>query len=566
MRRTAIAITAGIAAALTVPVAAATADTAAPCETPATHQIAEVQGTGETTPLSGQTVRVEGVVTGDFQGPGRLGGFYVQDPTPDADPNTSEGLFVFSSRAAAAGDRVLVTGRAVEYSGLTELTSVTAVDVCGTGTVRPVAYELPRPEGTTFEPLENMLVAFPEKLTATEHYELGRYGEVTVSSEGRLIQPTQGHGDTQDENDRRTLLIDDGSNTQNPDTVPFTSPEALRLGDTVSGLTGVLTYGFGSYRLEPTQPVEFTRQNPRPAKPGDVGGNTKVASFNTLNWFTTLDMRGAGTEAERTRQLAKLVAALKGLDADVVGLMEVENNGVTAVKALVDKLNAEVGAGTYAWIEHPNPGTDQIHVAMIYKPGKVKPVGAAKSSTDPIFDRPPLAQRFVRGKASVPFTVIVNHFKSKGCGDATGADADQGDGQGCWNAKRVTQAQALAAMAKKTVNPLVVGDLNAYAAEDPIKVLREAGLTSQTERFVPRAQRYSYVFDGQSGELDHVLAARSLRSFVTGAAIWHINADEPTILDYNTEYNPPELYQPGPYRASDHDPVVIGLRLPGSGH
>lgn len=543
--------------------------TADPCATPATHEIAAVQGAGDATPLAGQTVRVEGVVTGDFQRGDQLGGFYFQDPTPDADPRTSDGLFAFagtSVRDVSVGDRVLVTGRAVEFNGLTELSPATAVDVCGTGTVAPRAYDLPRPEGVTFEPVENVLVSFAEPLTATEHFQLGRFGEVTVSAGGRLFQPTDRPGQSQPLNDRRRLLLDDGSNVQNPGTVPFTSPSVVRLGDTATGVTGVLTYAFGLYRLEPTQPVAFARTNPRPAAPGPIDSagmraDVKVASFNTLNWFTTLGSRGANTAAEQERQIAKLVAALQGLDADVVGLMEVENNGDTAIGALVDRLNAAVGAGTYTWVRHPFPGTDAIHVTMIYKPAVVRPSGPPGASTDPVFDRPPLAQKFLPVGGGRPVTVVVNHFKSKSCGDASGPDADQGDGQGCWNAKRIRQAQALAGFIADLPNPLVLGDLNSYSEEDPIHTLEAAGLSSQTKRYIPAPDRYSYAFDGQSGELDHVLASHSLSRWVTGASIWHINSDEALILDYNTEFNPPSLYRPDPYRSSDHDPVIVGLDL-----
>lgn len=201
MRRLLLAGTAAVL--LAWPSAAAAAD----CDVPATHEIAAVQGAGDATPLAGQTVRVEGVVTGDYQGTGQLGGFFLQDATPDGDPATSDGLFAFTSTPAAAGDRVLVTGRAVEFNGLTELSPVTAVDVCGTGAIAPAPVDLP---GAAFEPLENVAVTFPEPLTATEHFQLGRFGEVTVSADGRLFQPTDGHGTSQAENDRRRLLIDDG--------------------------------------------------------------------------------------------------------------------------------------------------------------------------------------------------------------------------------------------------------------------------------------------------------------------------------------------------------------------
>ncbi|MBG0829898.1 ExeM/NucH family extracellular endonuclease [Planomonospora sp. ID67723] len=546
--------------------------TGEPCETPATHQIAQVQGSGDASPIVGQTVRVEGVVTADFQQGNQLNGFFLQDPTPDADPATSDGLFAFaraSFKDVKAGDRVLVTGKVVEFNGWTEISPVAAVDVCGTGTIAPARQNLPRAEGTTFEPVESMLVTFPEPLTVTDHYNLGRYGEINLASDGRVYQPTDRPGVDAARNARRTLLVDDGSTAENPPVIPHTDPRVVRLGDTTLGVTGVVGYGFGKYRLQPTKPITFLRTSPRLSKPLPVGGNVKVASFNTLNWFTTLGSRGANTAEEQKRQLAKLVAALKGMDADVVGLMEVQNNGQTALQALVDALNAEVGAGTYAALAHPYPGTDLIHVAMIYKPAKVKLVGAAQSSTDPVFRRPPLIQTFRRVQGGQPFTVLVNHFKSKGCdAQATGPDADAGDGQSCYNGERVRQARATLGLIESLdlPNPLVLGDLNAYGEEDPIDTLEAGGLDSVTKKFVPAPLRYSYLFDGQLGELDHALAGSQLLKRVTGATIWHINSDETRSLDYNMEYNPPGLYAPDAFRSSDHDPVIIGLRLPGGKH
>ncbi|MEV4006296.1 ExeM/NucH family extracellular endonuclease [Actinomadura sp. NPDC049753] len=561
MRRTAAALATVLTAGLAAGVQTAAAAEPPTCGNPADHQIAEVQGSGGTTPLAGQTVRVEGVVTADFQRADQLKGFFVQDPTPDADPRTSDGLFVYSTTDVAIGDRVLVTGKAVEYNGLTELSPVSAVDVCGTGKVAPTSVRLPLKGGAGMEQYEGTLLRFGQRLTATETYQLGRYGQVTVSAGGRLFQPTDGHGATQAGNDARRLLVDDGSNVQNPATIPYTDPRVLRIGDATTGLTGVLTYQFGAYALQPTRPARFDDRNPARKRPPNVGGDVRVASFNTLNWFTTLDKRGADTAEEQERQLAKLTAALRGLDADVVGLMEVENNGDTAVGAIVGRLNRAAGAGTYAWVRHPYPGTDEIHVALIYRPSKVTPVGDARSSQDPVFDRPPLVQTFRPRAGGTAFTMIVNHFKSKGCGGAAGPDQDQGDGQGCYNARRVSQAGAVAALADGVPNPLVVGDLNAYTAEDPVKALTGAGLVGQTQRFVRPSQRYSYVFDGQSGELDHALAGRALSRRVTGAAIWHINSDEPVFLDYNTEYNPPAFYRPDAFRSSDHDPVLLGLDL-----
>lgn len=535
------------------------ASTTAACDTPPTHQIAQVQGSGDASPLIGQTVRVEGIVTGDFQRSDQLSGFFLQDPTPDADQKTSDGLFAFARNTLKdvnAGDRVLVTGKVTEFNGWTELSPVTLVDVCGTGSVAAQPYTLP---SEALEPVENMLLSFAQPLTVSEHFNLGRFGEITVSANGRLYQPTDRPGVDPALDGKRSLLLDDGSTRENPATLP----QIVRAGDTITGATGVLGYGFGKYRLQPVKPFAFANTNPRQATPPPVGGNVRVASLNTLNWFTTLGSRGASNAEEQKRQLAKLVATLKGLDADVVGLMEVENNGQTALRALVDALNAEVGAGTYAAIEHPFPGTDAIQVALIYRPGVLKPVEAAQSSQDPVFSRPPLIQTFRRAGGGQPFTMIVNHFKSKGSCPSSGPDADQGDGQGCWNPTRVKQAEAVLKLAADLPNPLVLGDLNAYGEEDPIDTLEQGGLASVTKRFVPAAKRYSYIFDGLSGELDHALTGRQLAKRVTGATIWHVNADEPRILDYNTEFNPPGLYQPDAFRSSDHDPLLIGLKLPG---
>ncbi|WP_214317240.1 ExeM/NucH family extracellular endonuclease [Nonomuraea sediminis] len=539
-------ITALVLSALAAPAHAATATS---CDAPPTQRISQVQGGGEASPLAGQTVRVEGVVTGDFQKSDQLSGFFLQDPKPDSDPGTSEGLFAFareSVKDVKAGDRVLVTGKVTEFNGLTELSPVSAIDVCGTGSVAALPYKVPVDES-----VEGMLLTFPQPLTVTEHFNLGRFGEVTVSEGGRLFQSTDRPGVPAKQG---RLLIDDGSTRENPATLP----PIVRTGDSATGITGVLGYGFGSYRLEPTKPIDYRKTNPRPLKPAPVGGNVRVASMNTLNWFTTLGSRGASNAEELKRQLAKLVAALKGLDADAVALMEVENNGGASVQALLDAL----GSG-YTAIKHPYPGTDAIQVSIIYKKDVLSPVGEARSSQDPVFSRPPLIQTFRRSGGGQPFTMVVNHFKSKGSCPADGPDADQGDGQSCWNPTRVKQAQAVLGLIADLPNPLVLGDLNAYGEEDPIHTLEHGGLTSLTKRFVPAPQRYSFLFDGLAGELDHALAGHQLAKRVTGTTIWHINSDEPRILDYNTEFNPPALYQPDAFRASDHDPLLLGLNLPG---
>ncbi len=129
--------------------------------------------------------------------------------------------------------------------------------------------------------------------------------------------------------------------------------------------------------------------------------------------------------------------------------------------------------------------------------------------------------------------------------------------------KRVAQANGLldfiATLQTTTPYVVAVGDYNAYGAEDPINTLTTGGLINQAAARVPAELRYSYVFDGQAGYLDQALTSGSLDAHVTGVTYWHINADEPSVIDYNTEFKPQDLYSPTPYRASDHDPVLIGL-------
>ncbi|NTV64004.1 MAG: hypothetical protein HGA65_10780, partial [Oscillochloris sp.] len=201
----------------------------------------------------------------------------------------------------------------------------------------------------------------------------------------------------------------------------------------------------------------------------------------------------------------------------------------------------------------------------------ITPIGAALVDSDAIHNRPPVAQLFEEQRSGERFSLIVNHFKSKSSCPASGADADQGDGQSCWNATRVAQAQRLLSWINGTLVPtsadpdvLLVGDFNAYAKEDPITTLVNAGYTNLISSFVG-AEAYSYVFDGQWGYLDQALASPSLLAQTSGAGDYHINADEPSVLDYNTNYKSAAqiaaFFNADAFRTSDHDPVLIGLGL-----
>ncbi|MBU9335739.1 ExeM/NucH family extracellular endonuclease [Burkholderia multivorans] len=587
--------------ALAAPALAATAaPVSANCGGSATP-IADIQGPGAPSPLAGQNVSIEAVVTADFGGTDGFGGFFVQqaDPQRRNQPGVSEGLFVYAPKARAkAGDLVHVTGKVEEKYGQTQLTLSGAIAVCANGqTVTPATLTLPVESPNAFAAYEGMLVRLPQTLTVTDNYELGRYGSVLLSN-GRLRTPTSvvppSQAQTQiDANARNRLILDDGSNKQNPASVPYPAPQlsaanTVRTGYTVRDVQGVLEVRYGAWRVQPVPgaaaPTFDARANPRTNAPArDPHANLRVASFNVLNYFNGNGLgggfddpnnRGAKTYQEFQRQEAKIVSALKALDADVIGLMEIQNNGYGELSA-VRQLAAKLGG---AW-RVVDPGTsrlggDAIAVAMIYDSRKVEPVGRAATLAIDDKNRQPLAQSFRRIGGKQALTIVVNHLKSKNCPDATNDDLDQGDGQGCWNPTRTRAAAKLADWLAGTPTGvagqgvLLIGDFNSYTYEDPIRLLESRGYRNLVSRWIG-ANAYSYVYNGEAGYLDHALASLPLASHVKAVHEWHINADEPVALQYTLAYKSAEeqqtYYAPDAYRSSDHDPVLIDIALPGGG-
>jgi hypothetical protein len=565
--------------------------------------IHNVQGNGAATPLEGRQVTIEGIVVGDFQESHQLKGFFIQeeDTDTDDDPETSEGIFVYNtSFVVNKGDKVQLTGTAGEYYNNTQIKSLTDLTVISSGNPLPnkAIVDLPFADETFLERYEGMCAMFPQPLTVNENYNLGRYG-ILVLSKGRLWAPTNvaSPGDAanalQAENDLNRIILDDGSTRQNPDPIVYPAPKlaadnTVRNGDTVQNLTGVIYYSYEAYRVHPIETPVFIPSNPRFERPMPVGGSLKVASFNVLNYFTTIDddacpydagCRGADSLDEFERQRAKIIQAMLVIDADILGLMEMENHpSDAALQNLVDGLNDALGANTYAYVSTGAIGTDAIKVALIYKTQTVSPTGEyaiLDSTVNPAFvdtkNRPSLAQTFKEKATGEKLTVVVNHLKSKGSSCDDLEDPDIGDGQGNCNQTRTTAAQALvnwlAADPTASDDPdvLIIGDMNAYAMEDPIAMFKENNYTNLIEMFTGPEDGYSYVYYGQAGYLDHALANETLTAQVTGTAEWHINCDEPHVLDYNTEYRSDtqliDLYADTAFRASDHDPVIIGLNL-----
>lgn len=560
--------------------------------------ISAIQGSAASTPMDGDSVIVEAVVSAVYPG---LDGFFLMEPEAgrDADPATSEGLFVYAPGAAAtAGDRVRLAGTAGEYSGQTQVSLQGDILTCDSGVVlAPVAFSLPFADQDAPEALEGMLVTVSQGLTVTEVYDLARYGSV-VLADGRLPIPTQVAEPGEParavaaSNALSRIILDDGLNIQNPEPVRYpegglSAGNTLRVGDSVAAdFRAIVSHGFDAWRLQPVDPVSFETDNPRPPAPARAAGtNLRVAAFNVLNFFNGDGQgggfptaRGADSAEELARQKAKLVTALTALDADIIGLMEIENDGYGPDSAIAELARALGPAWRFVTNGEAGLGSDAIAVGLLYRDDVVAEAGEAATLDSGAFgnetNRQPLAQSFRLRNNDEVLTVAVNHFKSKGSCPDDGANADQEDGQSCWNPER-TQA-ALDQIAWLADHPtgvadddvLVLGDLNAYALEDPIRAFRDAGFVDLLTRFQDD-QAYSYLFRGESGHLDHALASPSLDHHVLDAGAWHINADEPRALDYNVEYKSEQqierFYAADAYRASDHDPLRVDLNLTAAG-
>ena len=601
--------------------------------------ISVIQGAAQASALEGEPVVVEAVVTGL-----RDNGFFLQEEAGDQDGNaaTSEGLFVFSYAALGSvtpGATVRVLGTVDEYYGLTEITGLAGLQNCG-GNTQLEAVELTLPfsddaaEAAALEALEGMLVAVND-LQVTDINDLWRYGEIGLSHElkraptDRFAPGTAGYEAVVAANRRNLIYVEDNSGSQYPDRLSFfpdfSYATPLRISDRVSTM-GPLNYAFGRYRINPLDTIGVASQ--RQSVPQLQRGNLTLASFNVLNYFNGTDdgnggvtfdyplNRGAENAQEFALQEDRIVAAMVAMDADVIGLMEIENDGFgddSAIASLVAALNAQLAEGDhYAFIATADGspvGSDAIAVGLLYRPSAVQPEAGAITIPMPVQTlddgslvqmRTALLQRFRHRDSRQPFAVVVNHFKSKGSG--CWEDANLNDvittAQSSCNALRVSAAVTLAnglAAASLPQRVMIMGDLNAYSAEDPLAVLTgyepdQRGYTIMTavntaadngesvvaptfdyRNVAPQfdADGFSYWFyqSGQVGSLDHILVNEGFSNDIVDARHWPINAVEAYQLQYDqalTYYPDADGYAftgVGPFRSSDHDPLLVSVQL-----
>ena len=394
-----------------------------------------------------------------------------------------------------------------------------------------------------------------------------------------------------------TLLIDDGVSASYPEFIPFpddsgfSADNPVRIGYSVPAFAGVMNAFRDNYTVIPAA-ITIDPTHPRTLAPQvSEQANLVVVGMNVLNFFNGDGMgggfptsRGAPSADALDMQTAKIVAALDAMNADVIGLMELENDGWDAESAIVElteALNAVQAPGDEYSVINPGGsriGTDEIAVGLIYRADRVTPVGAARvldssnspldENNIPLFDdtknRPALIQTFnVDGQE---ITFAVNHLKSKG--SACNEPNEGLDGQGSCNINRTRAAQALVEFLADDEQVMILGDLNAYSQEDPMQAFYSAGFTNLKYTDAATEERpYSYTFSGLLGSLDHALATDDLLAQVVSVDAWHINSVEDSLVDYLTEangqpYRSVDSYAaPDAYRSSDHDPIVVGLMI-----
>lgn len=656
---------------------------------PAFTTIQEIQGEGASSPfidgypyITTEDHFVTGVVSAVTTGLTK--GFYLQALENDGNDKTSEGLFIHTDVADTelkAGDVVCVKGKVQEYYSNTQLSS-DANSYVKTGTsnaslVTPLTIKeggetlrdaLERHEGMQVE------LSSASELFVTRNFSYdydSRRNNMMLSHEAPLFKPTQLHAAESDaavalakENAANRIYLESDSKAPNGQ-IPYfptfaqdldqngSSEQHIRLGSRVEGLQGVVAYSYNEYRLIATNEVDSSNfvtsgddfDVARKAAPAIADSDLRVASFNVLNYFTSVadsghdnptgQNRGATNLDEFLIQQAKIVSAMNKMDADIIGLMEVENNGFgdgSAIQNLVDALNAEIDDVedhyTYVEIEEQDKyqeeyfGSDAIMVAILYRANAVTPKEAAKvivtpeqhiaentitrkegTESNPAYDkyqRHSLLQTFTVKETGEDFSVVVNHFKSKGseCIEewiAGVEDSEPADLQGNCNNFRVSAAKVVGEALKDIDGDvLVMGDLNAYGKEDPLLTLTDyskekygrdiytaayttiGGGELQVEKtkiekgyglhnlntLLHGADTFSYTYSGELGNLDHALASSSLAQKVVAIEDWHINSLESNLFEYSSKYTGDMPKYKDAFSASDHDPVIIAIDLP----
>jgi uncharacterized repeat protein (TIGR01451 family) len=501
-----------------------------------------IQGRGPASPYVRERATTQGVVIGVFP---ELGGFWIQETESDDDPATPAGLFVLAEELEVPvelGDLVQVTGKVLERSGQTmlEILSLENVAVLGSVPMLPAAVELDPPLDEAdaqeyYEALEGMLVQVTAPALAVGP--TNRYGETPLVLSDREIQRVM-RGDPKG----MLIFIDDGGEEPHYDQSTLAFP--MKTGDVASDLAGPLAYTYESYKIEPISLPVITptvRSLPalEPLGPDQFG----IATFNVETLFDPDTPHPSDLPIPSTRRykldLAKTVEAIVAMGAPtIVGLQEVEN-----IQVLRD-LAEEAAIAQYDYQPILLEGTDSrgIDNAYLVRGDQATVEGAASyPAPEGLTSRPPLVITTTLHLDSGDTTVYVlnNHFTSMSGGEKP--TEPRRTAQAAWNATLVERILA----GDPEAYVVVLGDLNSFYDSPPLDLLREAGLRHIYE-FVEPERPYSYIFQGVSETLDHILVTPSLYELLTAVEAVHIDADYPLPLPDDASAR----------RVSDHDPIV----------
>ena len=532
-----------------------------------TTAIASIQGSRPASAMIDQQVTVQGVVTLIEAGHG----IYLEEPGSDIDERTSNAIFVQSgklSESVKQGSWISAQGKVAELrkgrNSLTALTDVSDIIQCSSGQDLPLTtVELPL-GGLERESLEGMRIQPTGTLTVTDTYQLG-HGKFSLAGNGfqfvatEILAPGSEAEKYQRINRNHTLPASFAKNSAHTD--------LLVSGLSVTDLSGVLTHDKRSLRVSVQS---MSADSPSALTPPVQAGadELRVVGMNLLNFFNGDGKgggfptpRGAKTTIEYDHQRSRLRAAIHKLNPHVLAVMELENDGFGGLSAAADFIALVEQATGASWqASRPagdDTGGDKITVGIFYRDDLLEVTGPARTLTGPEFkkSRQPMAQAFRQRNNDEKLLIVTNHLKSKGSCPDSGVDANQKDGQGCWNPIRTASAEKMTAWVKslaatsQTDNTIILGDMNAYRQEDPINAIRAAGFIELMDN--TEGTEYSYIYYGQAGTLDYAFVSEELLQQVQQAFIWHVNAAFPAKMEL-----------PLPWlRFSDHDPVVIDIRL-----
>ncbi len=503
-----------------------------------------IQGEGDRSPYVGIEAATSGVVTAVFP---ELNGFFIQDIEPDDNPATSDGLFVFTGvlpLTVQVGDLLELNGRVREISGQTTLQVDSLDDIelnsAGyTNVFNPVPYDPPQDPAEALaynEALEGVLVGLQNPALVVGP--TTRYGEYSLVQEKWDVTSV-----ARTDESGFLIYVDDGSSVGHNDQSSL--PYVVTKGDWVANLVGPLAFTYGNFKIEPIAVPDVAPMNrPLPTIRSAESNELSIATFNVENFFDLLTPHPSSpplpTVFEYRAKLDKIAQTIVAMGSPtIIGLQEVENLDVLQDLVEEDAI-VEFGYEPYLIEGNDSRGIDVGYLVRSDQ-ATVESVAAHDAPGD-LFARPPLVITVTAHLESGDQTVILlnNHFLSLSAGEETTEPVRTA--QAAWN---VTVIEQLAAENPEALF-VVLGDLNSFYQTLPVDTLEESGL-QHVYRYLPEEERpYTYIFEGRTQTLDHIVVSPTLFDQLTLVEVLHSNADYPIGDPEDTSL----------HRVSDHDPLV----------